>query len=337
MPEPYEPTRRETVVWIAAGLVTIVGRRIARAMLWLARCNWRWWTGTGTRWKTVAFVASWASAGWWLGGTALPSLVSRVTVGPSHVEAASEPAASPDVLAYADPRLQGGYIDPSAVGNETPARDDPMQPLVPQAPAAEEATGPAGVPLPAWLPPTVARWEPNIRSAAGRYAVDPALVAIIVTVESAGNPVAGSGAGALGLMQVVPRWHPTIQDGAGPYDPDHNLDVGSAFLADLLRTYAVAGDDANDWQATVERAAAAFNGGPGGVTNPVAETRSYVRWIGGMWAERRDASSPTFDEWRAAGGQVALDIAATVDGPPMYVQPVAPGGPDHLEVMDDGR
>lgn len=292
MPEHYEPTRREHLVMAAYGLGNAIagacGKIHARRRVvgrWLA--------------ALACVFSGWHARGQLLSGA--------YELGPTHVQAASEPsggagelvaasAAQPfgnaEVLATptADPRLQPDYVDPSA-------------------------PSPAGEPLPAWLPATVTRWEPNIRTAAGMYAVDPALVAIIVTVESAGNPLAGSGAGALGLMQVVPRWHPTIDDGPGPHDPDHNLDVGTAFLADLLRTYAVAGDDANDWQATVERAAAAFNGGPGGVTNPVAETRSYIRWIGGMWSERHDATSATFDAWRAAGGQVALDIAETVDGP----------------------
>lgn len=316
----YAPTCREAVAMAAYGIGNAIAgacgklharrRRVAR---WLAAL-------------ACAFV------GWHARG----QLVSTAyTFGPSRVEAASEDAqpfgvaeALPTPTPTMDARLQSGYVTP--VPNAT------------DAPAAERASGPAGEPLPAWLPPTVARWEANIRSAAGRYGVDPALVAIIVTVESAGNPQAGSGAGALGLMQVVPRWHPTISDGAGPYDPDHNLDVGAAFLAELLRTYAVAGDD--DWQATVERAAAAFNGGPGGVTNPVAETRRYVQWVGGLWGERHDATSPTLDSWIAAGGRVALDIAATVDGPPAdapaagpvapfrFTPRVAPGAPDHLEV-----
>lgn len=315
----YTPTRRETITWVAAALFTLLGRFVARQLttrrpVWVVLA------------VTITPAIAWSIA---FGATDKQSL----TLGPSRVEAASEDAQPFGVAEAlpsptADARLQSGYV--TAVPNAT------------DAPAAERASGPAGEPLPAWLPPTVARWEANIRSAAGRYGVDPALVAIIVTVESAGNPRAGSGAGALGLMQVVPRWHPTISDGAGPYDPDHNLDVGAAFLAELLRTYAVAGDD--DWQATVERAAAAFNGGPGGVTNPVAETRSYVRWIGGMWRERHADTSPTLDAWIAAGGQVALDIAATVDGPPAdapaagpvtpfrFTPRVAPSAPDHLEV-----
>ena len=314
MPEHYEPAFNPRTEHRAPDLLALTGRFIARQLA-ARRPVW------AVLAVTIAPAIAWSIA---FGATDKDSL----TLGPSHVEAASESSGNPGQLPTptADERLQSGYV--TAVPNAT------------DAPAAERASGPAGEPLPAWLPPTVARWEANIRSAAGRYAVDPALVAIIVTVESAGNPRAGSGAGALGLMQVVPRWHPTISDGAGPYDPDHNLDVGTAFLAELLRTYAMAGDD--DWQATVERAAAAFNGGPGGVTNPVAETRSYVRWIGGMWRERHADTSPTLDAWIAAGGQVALDIAATVDGPPTdvpaagpapfeFTPRVAPGAPAFLQ------
>lgn len=285
---------------------------------------------------TAAAVATWATLPPTGGVLHLPRV--QMSLGATSVDAASGEATAAEEVAptaTADPRLQPGYSE----GDAPP-------------PASEAEAAPAGDPLPVWLPHTVTRWEPNIRAATSRHGVDPALVAIIMTVESAGNPLAGSHAGAQGLMQVVSRWHPRILEGGGPFDPDHNLDVGTAFLADLLRLYAVDGDEAAGWQATVQRAAAAYNGGPGGVTNPVAETRAYIRWVGGMWAERHDPTSPTFDEWRAAGGQVAIDIAATVDGPPLadahdapaaeptgfpFAPRVAPGVPlPHLEASTGG-
>jgi soluble lytic murein transglycosylase-like protein len=286
----------------APAIPLVLARHVARAF----PATGRWLVEPVPRWQglavgfAAAVVTGIASV---LIATASGGRALRLPLGEGVVSAASElsgaagqlPGRDAHAAATAEARmaLQDGYAtEPGAV-----------------APAAELEAAPAGAPLPAWIPPTVARWEPNIRAATSRYGVDPALVAIIVTVESAGNPNAGSHAGAQGLMQVVARWHPRILEGAGPFDPDHNLDVGTAFLADLLRQYAVPGDEANGWQATVERAAAAFNGGPGGVTNPVAETRHYVRWVGGMWRERDDATSPTFESWIVAGGRVALDIA----------------------------
>lgn len=159
--------------------------------------------------------------------------------------------------------------------------------------------------MPLWAPQSVARWRNEIEAAAAAHGVDPALVAIIVLVESGGNPNAVSSSGALGLSQVVPRWHPTILDGPGGFDPAHNLDVGTAYLAECLRRYGVA-DDA-DWAASVDKAASCYNGGS--TANVSAETTRYRRWVSGMWAERHDAESPTLDAWLAAGGGRLVDAA----------------------------
>lgn len=311
MPEHYEPTRREHLVMAAYGLGNAIagacGKIHARRVV------------VG---RVLAALAC-AFAGWHARG----QLVSGAyTLGATRVQAASEPsgaagalgepfgAAEPLPTPTADPRLQPGYVDPSA-----------------QATAADE-------PLPAWLPPTVARWETLIRAGAEPYNVDPALVAIVMTIESAGNRKAGSKAGARSLMQVMPatargidRERGRPHDPAMIEDPAANIDYGVYNLAWCMRTYGLANDP--DWRQTIGRACRCYNGGPSAVDSPLPESRDHDRWVTGMWAERHDASSPTFDEWRAAGGQVALDIAATVDGPPMYVQPVAPGGPDHLEVL----
>jgi len=155
----------------------------------------------------------------------------------------------------------------------------------------------------AWLPESVRRWEAEIVTAADRYLVDPDLVAIIVTFESCGDSNARSGSNALGLMQVVPRWHPEIESAPGAFDPEHNLEVGTAFLAELLRNNAVPNDP--DWRQTVEAAAYAYNSG-GLVT---AEGARYRRWVGGAWTERKDQTSPTFEAWSAAGGHKLCEAA----------------------------
>lgn len=233
---------------------------------------------------TASVLATWATLGMRAGGSAWPSK------GVLRVEAAS---------------VNGKAAGASATQAAIDAlQDDPG--YVQQSPATE--------PLPAWMPASVTRWEANIRTASVRYGMDPALLAIIVTVESAGDPGAQSPAGAQGLGQVVPRWHPTILEAPGPFDPDHNLDVSAQYLATLLRAYAVPGDKAEDWQTTVELAGMGYNGGPGGVTNPNSETRAYRHWIGGMWRERRDATSPTYDEWVVAGGGVLVGRAGELEG-----------------------
>jgi soluble lytic murein transglycosylase-like protein len=153
------------------------------------------------------------------------------------------------------------------------------------APTLSAAAGGTG--LPVWLPATVTRWTPEITAAATRYGVDPALVAIVTTVESCGLRGAVSPSGALGLMQVVPKYHPRILQG-DPQDAAHNLDVGTAFLGELL---AATGGD-------VTRAVCQYNGG--GNCAALAESQRYMRWVGGMWAERDQSTSATYDAWMAA-------------------------------------
>lgn len=177
----------------------------------------------------------------------------------------------------------------------------------------------------AWLPDTVIRWLPAIEAAAARHGVDPALVAIVVLVESGGNPEAVSPSGAVGLMQVMPGTALDIATrrgldavtAQGLSDPETNLDLGAWYLADMLRAFGVADDP--DWQRSVEIAAAAYNGGPGHVGQHLttgqplfAESSRYRVWVGGMWRERTQGSSVTLDAWLEAGGQRLVDSARSV-------------------------
>lgn len=194
---------------------------------------------------------------------------------------------------------------------------------------ASSSTGPllaaastAAVSTIAWLPPSVARWWPAIQGAAERHAIDAELVAIVVTVESGGDPQARSHAGATGLMQLMPATAAEVARRLGRHDfaleqltdPEINLDLGTAYLAQQLTAFGRANDP--DWQASVELAAAAYNGGPGmvgaverGQRGLPAETRSYVSWVGGMWRERRLAESATYSRWWWAGGQRLVTAA----------------------------
>jgi soluble lytic murein transglycosylase len=123
--------------------------------------------------------------------------------------------------------------------------------------------------------------------------LDPALVAAVIRQESGWNPRAESGAGARGLMQVMPsvgrqiaqsRGYP-IWDPALLFDPDVSLELGSAHLRAALSQYS-----------TLPRALAAYNAGASRVQRwakrlgandaelfieriPFVETRDYVRIV----------------------------------------------------------
>ncbi len=173
----------------------------------------------------------------------------------------------------------------------------------------------------AWLPAPVRSWADLLNAAAETHGVSADLLAIITLCESGGHPSARSHVGATGLMQVMPATAGDIarQRGMGAFDssrlnePEVGIDFGAWYLAQQLKAFGQADDP--DWNKSVELAAVAYNGGPGTAQKYVRsgalpnETSYYQRWVGGMWRERHDATSPTYEAWLAAGGQVLVDKA----------------------------
>lgn len=95
------------------------------------------------------------------------------------------------------------------------------------------------------------------------YDIDPNLVFAIIKTESNFDPNAGSNAGALGLMQLMPDTFDWLQqykngeitmDTSQLYDPETNIQYGCIFLEFLLEKYAIE-----------ETAVAAYNAGFGAV------------------------------------------------------------------------
>jgi soluble lytic murein transglycosylase-like protein len=70
-----------------------------------------------------------------------------------------------------------------------------------------------------------------------RHGVDPLLIVSVMAVESRFNPVAQSGGGAMGLMQVIPRYHAEKFDAANRasvLDPHTNIQVGVKILKEYI-------------------------------------------------------------------------------------------------------
>jgi soluble lytic murein transglycosylase len=134
----------------------------------------------------------------------------------------------------------------------------------------------------------------NVKRYADEFHLDPGHVYAVIRTESAFNPDARSGAGALGLMQLMPatgrvtaRKHSIPLPGTQHlFDPDSNIRIGSAYLKEVMNRY-----DNN-----VVLASAAYNAGPQRVqrwlpedgsspaaswvaTIPFDETRKYVQRI----------------------------------------------------------
>lgn len=119
----------------------------------------------------------------------------------------------------------------------------------------------------------------EIARAAERYGVDSLLLASVVEAESGFDPGAISRVGAVGLMQVMPD---TAKLAQRPRlkEPRVNLEIGSRYLADLLKRY----------QGDLELTLAAYNAGPGAVRRfggvpPFRETRRYVEKVLGIYVE----------------------------------------------------
>ena len=115
--------------------------------------------------------------------------------------------------------------------------------------------------------------------ASSAHGLSPALIRAVITVESGGDPSAISGAGAMGLMQLMPDTA-RAYGVADAFEPSQNVDGGCAYLHDLLGRYR--GD--------LTLALAAYNAGPGAVAKyggvpPYAETQAYVRNVTALYRE----------------------------------------------------
>lgn len=111
--------------------------------------------------------------------------------------------------------------------------------------------------------------------------VSPALVLAVISVESAGRPDAVSGAGASGLMQLMPATAERfgVTDASLPAD---NIKGGVAYLNVLMQLYD------NDPAMVL----AAYNAGENAVKTyggvpPFAETRAYVPKVLAAWTVAR--------------------------------------------------
>jgi soluble lytic murein transglycosylase-like protein len=102
------------------------------------------------------------------------------------------------------------------------------------------------------------RGYPLITTPVGYNAPEAALVLGIVRQESSFDPMAHSGAGARGMMQLMPATAQTVANRLGVgygdlYDATYNMTLGSAFLGQLV----------SQFDGSYVMAAAAYNAGPG--------------------------------------------------------------------------
>ncbi|WP_213990682.1 membrane-bound lytic murein transglycosylase MltC [Sodalis sp. dw_96] len=116
------------------------------------------------------------------------------------------------------------------------------------------------------------KYLPMVRNAAQKYGVDESLILAIMQTESSFNPYAVSHTDALGLMQVVQhsagrdvfkmqgRWGQPSRSFL--FDPENNIDTGTAYLALLQSNYLVGIANPTSRRYAV---ITAYNGGAGSV------------------------------------------------------------------------
>jgi len=114
-------------------------------------------------------------------------------------------------------------------------------------------------------------WGPYIDQASTRFSIPPSWIRAVIHQESGGHeylnghPIT-SGAGAMGLMQLMPATYAEMQDrfalGADPYDPRNNIMAGTGYIGILYNKYGA------------PAFLAAYNAGPARLDDYLATGRS---------------------------------------------------------------
>ena len=137
-------------------------------------------------------------------------------------------------------------------------------------------------------------WANDIVRWANAASLDPNLVAVVMQIESCGDPRAISRSGAIGLFQVMP-FHFHLLD--NPFDPDTNALRGLNYLS---RSLEAAGGNPR-------LALAGYNGGIGviarGEWDWPSETKRYVKIGAPIYEDARSGatSSSAIEQWFGRG------------------------------------
>jgi soluble lytic murein transglycosylase-like protein len=199
------------------------------------------------------------------------------------------------ITAPADPSASASSGSASAdqIAGPPPAPQSPLQLTFPD--ASVQVAPSTSTQLSPVFTPQVQYWARSLSRWAATAGLDPNLAAVVMQIESCGDPSATSRSGAIGLFQVMP-YHFLASD--SPYDPDTNAARGLDYLR---RSLAAAHNDAR-------LAFAGYNGGIGVISRSEwtwpAETVRYAYWGSGIYADAIGGGSDSgrLHEWITAGG-----------------------------------
>lgn len=138
-------------------------------------------------------------------------------------------------------------------------------------------------------------WRESLIRWAAAAGLDPNLAAVVMQIESCGDPRALSRSGAIGLFQVMPFHFYAVDN---PYDPDTNAQRGLAYLA---RSLEAGGNNPR-------LALAGYNGGIGVIARGEwtwsDQTRRYVHYGAPIYEDASSgaASSEMVHDWYSRYG-----------------------------------
>jgi hypothetical protein len=116
-------------------------------------------------------------------------------------------------------------------------------------------------------PTAPSAYDGLFQAAGAKYGLSPQLLKAVATVESGLRPDAVSGAGAEGLMQIMPGTAAGM--GVDPFDPTQAVDGAARILSSNLQQFG-----------SMDLALAAYNAGAGAVSRaggvPSAQVQAYV-------------------------------------------------------------
>ena len=190
--------------------------------------------------------------------------ISALSLPPASVPEAASPVFEKTLTAAQAPGPNAGTVLPSG----------PAGVIAPPASLGPLPVSPSAVNVVPISPASASGdYETLIHKYAAQNNLAPGLVKAVIQTESGGNPRCISGAGAMGLMQLMPE---NVKDAGvtDPFDPEQNIAAGTKQLAGLLAQYH--GD--------LDLALAGYNAGPGNVRKyggipPFTETRNYIQRV----------------------------------------------------------